>query len=83
MGFRVSAPAPQAGYNRVTDWPTAGGVPANTSKGGGLMGGLKGLFSAPIESPASGTWHPTVLWMFGFIVVEMVAFHALSRFLNL
>ncbi|HJP74921.1 MAG TPA: hypothetical protein VJ914_11665 [Pseudonocardiaceae bacterium] len=31
----------------------------------------------------TGGWHPTVLWMLGFVVGEMIAFHLLSRVLNI
>lgn len=87
MGFRVSAPAPNAGYNRTTDWPVGGGVAATaTIDGVSAKGGVGAMFklSTPIGAPAgTSTWHPTIAWMLGFILVELVAFHALSRFLNL
>lgn len=72
MGFRVSTPAPNAGYNRTTDWPAKGGA--------GMPPGM-GLTSQIV--PSASDWHPTVLWMLGFVVAEMIAFHLLSGFLNL
>jgi hypothetical protein len=80
MGFRTSAPAPNLGYNRTTDWPSTGGLQAAPAMGGGgMFANLKGQ-AAP---GAPGTWHPTVLWMAGFVVVEMVVFGALSRYLKI
>lgn len=77
MGYRVSAPAPNEGYNRTTDWPVAGGA------GGKATGmGLSSTLSSTIGT-SNTQWHPTVAWMLGFVVAEMIAFHALSRFLNL
>lgn len=78
MGFRVSAPAQNTGYNRSTDWPAAGGSP-----GGKGMAKSSGFLSAPIVGTGDGQWHPTVVWMMGFVVVELIAFHLLSKFLNL
>lgn len=87
MGFRVGAPAPQAGYNRTSDWPTAGGTAA-TPVNGFRSGSTKGLsamvgLSSTAAPGRAGTWHPTIAWMLGFIIVEMFAFQMLSRFLNL
>ena len=31
----------------------------------------------------SSTWHPTVAWMLGFVVAEMVLYHILSHYLNI
>ncbi len=31
---------------------------------------------------AAGAWHPTVLYMLGLIVAEMVAFHIIGRLLK-
>lgn len=77
MGFRVTQPAPNTGYNRTTDWPTTGGA------GAGAGMGLKSTLSSGISAPGGQTWHPTVAWMMGFVVVEMIVFHLLSRFLNI
>lgn len=89
MGFRTSAPAPNSGYNRTTDWPTRGGVAASaqaSANGVSARGGVAAMFSVktPTATPGSpGAWHPTVAWMFGFVVVELVLFGMLSRYLNL
>jgi hypothetical protein len=77
MGFRVSAPASDTGYNRSTDWPVAGGA----GKGVGM--GIKSTLSSSIGTNTATQWHPTVAWMLGFVVAEMIAFHFLSRFLNI
>lgn len=84
MGFRVSdsAPAGNTGYSRVGDWPTAGGGPGattnNSKPAGGFMSGLSSTIS-----PGTSQWHPTVAWMLGFVLVELIAFHLLSRFMNI
>lgn len=31
----------------------------------------------------SSTWHPTVAWLLGFTVAEMILFHILSFYLNI
>lgn len=84
MGFRVSAPAPDQGYNRTSDWPVAAGAGARIDGiavgiGGGVN--LKQTISAPGQG--AGAWHPTVAWMLGFVAVELLVFHMLSRFLNI
>ena len=86
MGFRTGAPAPDLGYNRTTDWPVAGSIAGSarldgiSAKGGiAAMLNLKG--SATPGAP--GTWHPTVVWMLGFVVVELIAFNLLSKYLNI
>jgi hypothetical protein len=83
MGFRVSAPAPDSGYNRTTDWPTAGTNTAAKARKGGFatMLGLKSTIAPPAGGAAA--WHPTVAWMLGFVVVELALFHLLSRYLNI
>lgn len=84
MGFGVaSAPAQNLGYNRrVSDWPVAAGVAARVD---GLTAGIGGgvNLGSTMSAPGSTQWHPTVAWMLGFVVVELVAFHMLSRFLNI
>jgi len=30
----------------------------------------------------SGTWHPTVLWLFAFVIVEMVVVKCLEKVLR-
>jgi hypothetical protein len=77
MGFRASAPAQNLGYFRASGWPTGGGSgPAMQAAPTASPGQNGGITSA-------GSWHPTVLWMVGFVIVEMVAFHALSRVLKI
>jgi hypothetical protein len=78
MGFRAAAPAPDMGYNRTTDWPSAGAPGASPAPAGGSMFGLKNKVPG-----APGAWHPTVLWLVGLVLVEMLAFHTLNRHLKL
>lgn len=77
MPFRATtAPAQNLGYFRATDWPSVEGA------GPVLAGG-------PTPPPGQNggaslsDWHPTVKWMLGFVVAELVAFHLLSRFLKI
>lgn len=83
MGFRIATPDPTAGYNRATDWPTSGGAGSSSGYGAGM--GFSQFANQTINTDQStaGGWHPTVLWMLGFVVAEMVAFHLLSRVLNI
>lgn len=76
MGFRVGAPAPNTGYNRSTDWPSAGGAAA---AGGKPVSGLLGQ----TIGGQNAQWHPTVKYMLVLIVAELVVFHMLSRFLSM
>lgn len=82
MGFRVSAPASNTGYNRSTDWPVAGGVAAQIDGvSAGFGGGIR-LKNSTIGG-GMGQWHPTVAYMLGFVVAELVLFHLLSHTLNI
>lgn len=76
MGFRVTAPASNLGYNRVGDWPATGGS-------GPAMQQSPSVSLGQFGGQSASQWHPTVVWMLGFIVVELIAFHALSRVLNI
>lgn len=83
MGFRVATPDPTTGYNRATDWPTAGGAGTASGYGASTMG-FGSITNSTIDVDTSaGGWHPTVLWMLGFVVVEMIAFHILSHVMNI
>jgi hypothetical protein len=71
-------PSAHAGYWRgAFDWPEIGGA-------GPQMPSLNipGLSSTATPGMA-GNWHPTVLWMLGFVVAELFAFHFLSKHLNI
>lgn len=49
------------------------------------MAGIKSNLYSP-AAPGFGnssTWHPTVAWLLGFTVVEMIAYHILSHYLNI
>jgi hypothetical protein len=78
MPFRASAPAANLGYYRASEWPTSGGsgpaMQSNPTVAPGMNGG---------PTVGNTAWHPTIAWLLGFVVVELVAFHALSRVLNI
>lgn len=76
MGFRT-APAGQLGYFRASDWPTEKGAGPAMQSDPTVSPGINGG-----SSLVSG-WHPTVLWMLGFVVTELIVFHLLSRFMNI
>lgn len=79
MGFRASAPAQNLGSYRNTSWPTAGGSgPAMQSQPTVAPGQNGGGGAASLSA-----WHPTTLWMAGFVVVELAIFHVLSRTLKI
>jgi hypothetical protein len=82
MGFRTSAPAPNLGYNRTTDWPSGGSAGGGTSGSGGGLSGMLGLKNTAVPG-GPGNFHPTIAWMFGFVIVEMIAFGLLARHLKL
>lgn len=75
MGFRT-APAQNTGYYRASDWPTSKGSGPMPSSGPTVSPGQNGAASA-------AGWHPTVLWMLGFVIVELVAFNLLAKYLNI
>lgn len=81
MGFRASTPAGNTGYNRTSDWPVAGGVGVRVD---GLTAGIGGgvNLKGSVGGPSTSQWHPTVAFMLGFVVVEIVLFGMLSRALN-
>jgi hypothetical protein len=77
MGFRASAPAQNLGSYRAGGWPTIGGsgppMQSQTTVAPGQNGG----------TGTASTWHPTIVWMLGFVAAELVGFHLLSRVLNI
>lgn len=77
MGFRAQAPAQNLGSYRNTSWPTAGGSGPAMQSQPTVAPGQNG------NSMSLGAWHPTTLWMIGFVVVELAAFHFLSRTLKI
>lgn len=85
MGFRASAPAPNLGYNRNSDWPNVGLAGAARVDGltVGVGGGVNLKTNNGGTATGSGQWHPTVMYMLGFVVVELVVFHLLSRYMNI
>lgn len=67
-GATASMPPANSGYNRTTDWPVGGAMAMSTNASTGTT---------------ATQWHPTVKWMAGFVIAELIAFHLLSRFLNI
>ena len=72
---RGSYPNGAFGYWRGQ--PLAGG----SGSGMGQANQGAGLLSQGLGSVTSG-WEPTVLYMLGLIVVEMIAFHVVGRLLK-
>jgi hypothetical protein len=70
-GFRASAPAQDTGYYRTSDWQSTNGSGPQVSTP------VNNSFLNSTVQP-TGTWHPTVVWLIGFVVVELVAYHVLS-----
>jgi len=81
MGFqaRNSYPGGGRGYWRGSDILAAGsgsGMGQANQGAGVLSQGLGGVGSM------SGGWEPSVLYLLGFVVVEMIAFHLIGRMLK-
>lgn len=81
----VSAPPSNTGYNRRSDWPVVGGIGVKVDGLTAGMGGGVNLAStiAPNASASTSQWHPTIKWMLGFVIAELIVFHMASKFLNL
>ena len=76
----VAQPPAHVGYWKGgTDWPVIGGagVPVSTQNIP-----YWNTTAAPGYG-SKGSWHPTIGYMLVFIVGEMIAFHALSKYLNI
>lgn len=76
MGFRATAPAQNLGYYRASDWPTVGGSGPAMQASPTVSPGMNGAGN-------TSSWHPTVAWMMGFVVAELIVFHLLSHVLNI
>jgi hypothetical protein len=65
-------------------WRGGGDVLAGgTGSGMGQANQGAGMLSQGIGKVAGGgTWEPSILYLFGLIVAEMVAFHVLGRMLK-
>lgn len=81
MAFRGRAayPASDQGYTRGTDFLYGG-----SGSGGGTMAQGTAARSQGIGSVGNlaADWEPSILWLFGLIVAELVAVHILSRVLK-
>lgn len=79
MNYSRAALGNQAmGYWRGSEFQYLGagsGMGAKQAGAGVLQQGQGGL------SSLAGSWHPTVLYMLGLVVAEMIAFGFLSRML--
>lgn len=78
FGGMKTVPSTNVGYFRASGWPTVGGAGPQMQQTPTASPGMNGSLRA-----MAGDWHPTVLWMIGFMVVEMAAFHVLSRYLKI
>lgn len=86
MGFRATGPAQDTGYNRTTDWPVSAGAGFRVDGISAGIGARMNLGSSTIGPPrgaGTGNWHPTILWMLGFVLVELFAYSMLSRTLHI
>lgn len=77
--------ASQVGYaapwrGAGSDWPTATGSGA-AQVAANIPGA--GVLNSPVGQPSNSTWHPTIIYLIIFIVVEMLVFHFLSNHLGL
>ena len=79
MGY-ASYPNPSFGYFRGvgSEGPLAGGQGSNM---GPKMQGL-GIFSQGQGPAGSSGWTPTILYLLGFVIVEMIIVHLMSRMLR-
>lgn len=53
--------------------------------GSGMAGNIKSTLYGPAAPGygSSSTWHPTVAWMLGFTVAEILLYNILSHYLNI
>lgn len=72
------APNPSFGYWRGA--PLAGG----SGSGMGQANSGTGVLSQGLGSVGqmAGAWEPSVLYLIGFVIFEMIAFHVISRVLK-
>lgn len=81
MGFqgRNTYPAQGLGYTRGSDFQAGGSgsgmgeMAQGTSQLGQGLGSVGGM---------AGDWEPSVLFIFGLVIAEMIFFHILSRVLK-
>jgi len=81
MGFqgRVNLPGGDQGYTRGTDFLAGGsGSGMGTSAQGTARLG-QGLGSL---SSLGGAWEPSIVYIFGLIIAEMIVFHVIGRVLK-
>lgn len=80
MGFQgiVHGPPSQTGYYRASDWPYSTGV---NMKAQTPSQGFTGAAQPGINLP--GGWHPTIAYMFAFVIAEIIGYHVLCHFMNI
>jgi hypothetical protein len=76
MGVRASLPNQSMGYWRGA--PLAGG----SGSGMGQADAGAGVLNQGFGAPTAGNWHPTVLYMVGLLIAEMIVFGVLGRVLK-
>ena len=81
MAFRGRAayPGSDQGYTRGQDFIYGG-----TGSGGGTMAQGTARLGQGIGSVGSmaADWEPSILFLFGLVIAELIAFHVLSRILK-
>lgn len=74
------APNPSFGYWRGGSDAGAGGSGSGMGQANSGVGVLnQGLGSV---GQMAGAWEPSVLYLIGFVIVEMIAFHVIARVLK-
>ena len=81
MAFRGRAayPGSDQGYTRGMDFQYGG-----SGSGGGTMAQGTAKLSQGIGSVGgmAGDWEPSILYLFGLIIAEMIVFHVIGRVLK-
>lgn len=80
MAFSARASIPNASFGTWRGLPEAGG----SGSGMGQADRGTGMLSQGLGTVGSmgGGWEPSILYLIGFVIVEMIVFHVLSRILK-
>ena len=78
MQGRVGFPAGELGYTRGMDFQAGGSGSGMGTSAQGTAALSQGI--GPLG--AAGTWEPSVLYLIGLVIGEMILFHILSRVLK-
>lgn len=76
---RVNLPGGDQGYTRGMDFQAGGSGSGMGVKLQGTAGLSQGIGSI---ASAGGAWEPSILYLFGLIIGEMVVFHLIGRVLK-